>query len=154
MRFLLILLLSFAGLAAGTTAHAPTPRPVEHFARLPFISSPRMSPDGNRVAALIAVNGTQMLAIWRFRGSDDQLALVALGDSDLNWWEWVNDEYLIAGVGGVDKLFGVDLYFRRTVSISADGKQIRVLVKGKAAQNADDVVWIANDGSPRILLGV
>lgn len=153
MRLLLAFLLSFVGLIEAARAQAPAPNPVAHFAKLPFISSPRMSPDGNRVAALIAANGTQMLAIWRFSG-DDQLALVALGDSDLNWWEWVNDDYLVAGVGGVDKLFGVDLYFRRAVSISADGKQIRMLVKGKAAQNADDVVWIANDGSPRILLGV
>ena len=151
MRALMFVLLLLAA-AVPARAQAPQPRPVEHFARLPFIMGPKLSPDGTRYAAVIAQNGTQMLAIAKLHGGD--LALVALGDSDLNWWEWVNDEYLIAGVGGMDKLFGIDLYFRRAVSISADGKRIQTLVKGKAAQNADDVVWIANDGSPRILLSV
>jgi dipeptidyl aminopeptidase/acylaminoacyl peptidase len=153
MRVLmLVLLLLLAAAAPARSAEPPQPRPVEHFARLPFISGPKLSPDGTRYAALIASNGTQMLAIAKLHGGD--LALVALGDSDLNWWEWVNDDYLIAGVGGMDQLFGIDLYFRRAVSISADGKRIQTLVKSKAAQNADDVVWIANDGSPRILLSV
>lgn len=152
MRVLTLVLLLFAAVFPAL-GQAPAPRPVEHFAKLPFMTGPKLSPDGTRYAAVIAVQGTQMLAIASIRG-DKSLALVAIGDSDLNWWEWVNDDYLIAGVGGMDKLFGVDLYFRRTVSITADGKQVRTLVKSKAAQNADDVIWIANDGSPRILLGV
>src|SRR5688572_1256710 len=148
MRVLLFLLLLLV--AAPVSAQPAPPRPVEHFARLPFIAGPKLSPDGTRIAARVATEGRQMLAIFSLTGGPGRLALVAVGDSDLNWWDWVNDEYLIAGVGGTDKLMGVDLYFRRAVSISADGRQIRTLAKGKAAQIADDVIWIANDGSPRI----
>lgn len=153
MKAWLFLLLSLA-VAAPTAAQPAAPRPVEHFARLPFIAGPRLSPDGTRIAAKVATEGRQMLAIFSLTGGPGRLALAAVGDSDLNWWDWVNDDYLVAGVGGTDKLMGVDLYFRRAVSISADGKQIRTLAKGKAAQNADDVIWIANDGTPRILLSM
>ena len=154
MRLLLAFLLSLIVPVAGAHAQAPAPRPAETFAKLPFISSPRMSPDGTRVAALIAANGKQMLAIWRFAGADDELALVGLGENDLNWWEWVNDDYLVAGVGSMENVLGTNMYLRRAVSVSADGKLIKPLVGRKAAQNADDVIWIANDGSPRILLAL
>jgi len=151
MRALLLLLL----LAVAPPAFAqPAPRPIEHFARLPFITGPKLSPDGTRIAAQVAVEGKQMLAIFSLTGGAGRLALVEVGDSDLNWWEWVNDDFLIAGVGGTDKLMGVEMYFRRAVAISADGKQVRTLLRDKAGQNADDVIWFANDGSPRILLSM
>ena len=152
MRRLLFLLL-FA-LAAPASAQPVAPRPVEHFARLPFVTGPQMSPDGTKVAALIATRGKQMLAIQQFAAGPNRLALVGLGELDLNWWQWVNDDYLIAGVGTTDNVLGTEMYIRRAISISADGKTILPLVERKAAQHADDVIWIANDGSPRILLSM
>ncbi|HEY5721611.1 MAG TPA: prolyl oligopeptidase family serine peptidase [Allosphingosinicella sp.] len=154
MRVLIFVLLLFAA-ALPARAEPPAPRPVEQFARLPFMMGPRMSPDGTRYAAVVAVSGRQMLAIVKLKAGPDSIALVSLGDdSDLNWWEWVNDEHLIAGVGGMDNVLGTEMYLRRTISISADGKTIKALAASKAAQNADDVIWIANDGSPRILLAL
>jgi dipeptidyl aminopeptidase/acylaminoacyl peptidase len=153
MRGLLFLLLLFMS-GAPAPAQPAQPRPIEHFAKLPFITGPKMSPDGTRVAALIASRGRQMLAIQPFAQGPDQLALVGLGELDLNWWQWVNDDYLIAGVGTTDSVLGTEMYIRRVISISADGKTIRPLAERKAAQNADDVIWVANDGSPRILLSM
>jgi len=152
MRALLFLLLLAA--AAPAVAQPAPPRPVEQFARLPFIVGPKLSPDGTKIAALIAHHGQQLLAIYRFDVATDNLSLVGLQDVDLNWWEWVNDDYLIVGVGGPDKELGADFYLRRTVSISADGKRIKPLGANRAAQNADDIVWIASDGTPRILLAM
>jgi dipeptidyl aminopeptidase/acylaminoacyl peptidase len=151
-RALLFLLLLVTGTPAAT--QPVSPRPVEQFARLPFMVGPKLSPDGTRVAALVATEGRQALAIFSLAGGAGRLALVQVGESDLNWWDWVNDEYLVAGVGGTDKLMGVEIYFRRAVGISADGRQVKTLLRGKAGQNADEVIWIANDGSPRILLSL
>ena len=154
MRFLLTFLLLMAGFGAAAQTEAPAPRPIGQFAKLPFMTGPKLSPDGTRYAAVLAVNGRQLLAIANLRGGIDSMALVGLGDTELNWWEWVNDEYLIAGVGAMDNVLGTPMYIRRTISISADGKTVKSLLANKAAQQADDVIWIANDGSPRILLSL
>jgi dipeptidyl aminopeptidase/acylaminoacyl peptidase len=153
MRALLSMLLL---LAATLPAHAQTvpPRPVEHFARLPFISGPKLSPNGTKIAARVSSGGRQMLAIVDLGAASAGRKLVAMEEVDLNWWEWVNDDYLVAGIGASDKPLDVPIYFTRAISISADGANIRTLVGGKAAQIADDVIWIANDGSPRILLSL
>ena len=152
MRALLLLLLVVA--ATPLRAQPAAPRPIEQFARLPFLVAPRLSPDGTRVAGLVASKGRQMLAIYRLDAATDNLALIGLGDLDLNWWEWVNDEYLVAGVGAMDVVLGEEMYLQRTMSVSADGKKIRTLAARKAAQQADDVIWFANDGTPRILLSM
>ncbi len=153
MRALLLLLLLVVA-ATPLRAQPPAPRPVEQFARLPFLTEPRLSPDGTRVAGLVASKGRQMLTIYRLDAAADNLALIGLGDLDLNWWEWVNDDYLVAGVGSTDIVLGEEMYLRRTMSLSADGKKIRTLAARKAAQHADDVIWFANDGTPRILLSM
>ena len=40
------------------------------------------------------------------------------------------------------------------MAVSADGKKSQMLGKNIAAQNAGDVLWIARDGSPHILLAL
>jgi dipeptidyl aminopeptidase/acylaminoacyl peptidase len=166
IRALLFLLLAAAAApafaqapATGSAQTAPAPgaarRPLEQFGRLPFIMGPRLSPDGTRIAALVVKDGRQVLAIYRLTAPEaERISLVSLDEVDLNWWEWVNEDYLIAGVGGPDKALGFDFYLRRTVSISADGKKVKPIVPDRAAQQADDVIWIANDGTPRILLAM
>lgn len=159
MRALLcLLLLAIAAPAAAQSApslSATAPRPAEQFARLPFVAGPKLSPDGTKVAAVVASNGRQMLAIYRFAAAEsERLSLVKLDEVDLNWWQWVNDDYLIAGVGGPAKALGPDFYLRRLVGISADGKTVRPLVPNRAAQQADEVIWVANDGSARVLLAM
>jgi dipeptidyl aminopeptidase/acylaminoacyl peptidase len=155
MRALLLMLSMLLAMAAAPVrAEPPVPRPAEQFASLPFVVGPRLSPDGTKIAAVIAVGGRQVLAIHSLSGEAVRPVLIGVGEVDLNWWEWVNDDYLVAGVGGMEQVLGTDMYLRRTISISADGKSIRSLLQRKAGQNADDVIWIANDGTPRILLAL
>ena len=150
--FISVLLLVAAVVSAR--AEAPPPRPAEHFARLPYISDPKLSPNGTKIAAQVSSGGRQMLAIVDLAAASAGRRLIAMDEVDLNWWEWVNDDYLVAGIGASDKPLDTHIYFRRAIGISADGTQIRTLVGNKAAQLADNVIWIANDGSPRILLSM
>ncbi len=166
MRFY-VNLLAFAMMAAAPVASAtaesaaatPLQAPVrgvksaEHFARLPFLSSPRLSPDGTRIAARLSVEGVETLAIVPLQGSAEELALISLKDQDVNWFRWVNDEWLVAGVGATEIVRGQDIYIRRAVGVSADGKELKPLALRDSAQFADDLIWVARDGSPRILLG-
>lgn len=76
---------------------APARLPVEVFAELPRVENPAISPDGLRYAAKLALDGKQYLAIVTVEGSKPKL--INTGDVDLNWWRWVNDEWLVVGIG-------------------------------------------------------
>ena len=142
-------------LAGAAPPSAPAaPRPVEHFAKLPFMEGPQLSPDGTRVAAKVALDGTQMLAIISLFEKDAPPALVRLGDSDLNSWNWVNNDWLVIGYGAEKNVEGESWYLSRIAGVSRDGKKINPIARNEAAQDADDILWVANDGTPRLLLGL
>lgn len=138
----------------AVTAPAPAAAPIaaEEFARLPFIEGPQLSPDGTKIAARLAVNGVQRLAIIP-RGDPSKMVQINEGAVDLNSWTWVNDDWLVAKVGAMAPVEGDSWYLRRAMGISADGKKMLMLGKD-AAQSADDILWIARDGTPRILLAM
>lgn len=151
MRLLLALGLLIS--AAPALAQPPAPRRIDDFARLPFMEGPELSPDGTKMAAKVAVNGVQRLMIVPLANMKD-MRLINFGDNDLNWWDWVNDEWLITGVGATTSVQGDDWYLRRLVGVSADGTQAKPIGWREAAQGADDVLWIARDGTPRILFAM
>jgi dipeptidyl aminopeptidase/acylaminoacyl peptidase len=139
--------------AQAPGAAPPGPRPIEDFASLPFMQGPELSPDGTRVAAKMAIGGEQFFSVHSLFG-DAPPRLVRSGGGDINWWRWVNNDWLIVGIGALDHVEDTDFYVRRTMGISADGKKIVPLGFNEAAQGADDVIWVANDGSPRIRLAL
>ncbi|MFV0625082.1 alpha/beta hydrolase family protein [Sphingomonas sp. ac-8] len=141
--------------AAAKPANAPAAkpgsrRPIQDFATLPTLQGPALSPDGKAFAGRIAINGTLYLAIVPLEGGKPRI--VGLGDADLNWWRWVNDDWLVIGVGKTDQVEGNEWYISRAVSVSADASKVQVLARD-AAQSGDNLLWAANDGTPRILLG-
>ncbi len=140
---------------AQTGAAAPAPRkewPIEAFAELPLMERPELSPDGMRLAAKVARDGELMLMIASIADGPHRVRALQLGENDLNWWSWVNDEWLIAGIRAETSVEGMPWSIGRVASIKSDGSKIIILGKNAAAQNADDVIWVARDGSPRILL--
>lgn len=140
-----------APVAAPTAATAPLP--AEAFARLPFLQNPELSPDGTRVAVKMAIKGEQRFAIVPLDDTS-KLVMISPGPNDLNSWAWVNNDWLVATIGATAPVEGDSWYLRRTIGISADGKKINVLGKDLAAQGADDILWIARDGSPHIRLAL
>lgn len=159
-RFLLLAAfaacLPHAGAVSQSAPAAPAakaPRPIEDFAALPFMESPRLSPDGTKVATKIAVRGEQYFAVVPLFGGGAP-ALVPAGGKDINWWRWVNEDWLVVGIGQLQEVEHTDFYIRRAIGVSADGKKIVPLAFREAAQGADDVIWIADDGTPRIRLAL
>ena len=144
--------LSSTGSTQTRAAHAP--RPVEQFAELPSLVGPKMSPNGKLVAGQFAQGGKQYLAIFPADGDTSKTRFIHTGNNDLNWWRWVNDDWLVIGVGDRVPVDGQDWYVRRAMSVSATGTKVLPLMTNGAAQAADDVIWVANDGTPRILLAL
>lgn len=136
----------------GAPAINPSPRPIEQFAELPALVGPKISPDGKRIAAQVAIKGVQYFAILSVDG-DTPPRLIGTGKGDLNWWRWVNDDWLVVGIG--DKVPVADAgewYIRRAVGVGATDGKIVPLVARNAAQSADDIIWTARDGTPRVLI--
>ncbi|CAN5386948.1 S9 family peptidase [soil metagenome] len=132
----------------------PAPRiPLEAFATLPFIEGPQLSPNGSHIAARIATNGKQKLAIIPIFDKG-RMAAIGPGKQDLNGWQWVNDQWLLLRVGRSQTVEGSDFYVTRTLSVSADGKTIIPLVTDTMGQSGDDVLWTAHDGSPHALISL
>jgi dipeptidyl aminopeptidase/acylaminoacyl peptidase len=117
------------------------------------MSGPELSPDGKRVAAKIAVAGKQVLVISDLFDKTKVPVVIGLGESDLRSWSWVNDDWLVAELGAVLEAEGDPLYVTRAVGISADGATMKPIAFGAGGQNAR-VIWIAHDGSPRILMSM
>jgi dipeptidyl aminopeptidase/acylaminoacyl peptidase len=123
------------------------------FAALPVVVHPVLSPDGTRVATRIAIKGQLRLAIIPV-GDVQKTVLIAPGNSDLNDWQWVNNQWLVVRAGAMSQVDGENWYVRRVIAVSADGTKMNALGKDIAGQIADDILWVARDGSPRLLLAL
>lgn len=137
--------------AAAAAPGDEAPVPVEAFATLPPLESPSLSPDGTRIAAKMAIQGQQYLVIRSLIGGADP-AVMQLGKNDVNWWRWVGNDWLAVGIGATQLLFNEDYYITRVIGLSADMKKMNRLGWRQAGIRADDVIWTATDGTPRILL--
>ena len=135
---------------AGTDPAAVVP--ITAFAELPLLESPKLSPDGTRVLAKGAVGGRQVLLLTSLVDAKDRHTLGAPENTDINWWRWVNDGWLLIGLGAQQDYYGHDIYVTRVLAVSTDMKTTRRLDWSGSGVRADDVLWVAHDGTPRILL--
>ena len=135
---------------ATTASSAPVP--VETFAKLPGIVNPKLSPDGTRIAAKMAIDGVQVLVVAPlFPGG--KLAAIKVGATvDINWWRWVGDDWLAVGVGSQDMLYGEEIYVTRTLGVKADMSKVNRIDWTHSGVRADEILWVAHDGTPRVLL--
>lgn len=164
MLKLFIGLLAAAGLA-NTAATSPpdattskiddsAPVSVEVFAALPRFDRPKLSPDGTKIATKLAIDGRQVLVVLPLFDAKKPPAVIRIGNNDdLNWWRWVGNEWLAVGIGSQQQLYGEDVYATRVAGLSADTKIFKP-VDGwnHTGVRGDDVLWVARDGTPRILL--
>lgn len=140
--------------APAAPAQPAAPRTTEQFSQLAPIEGPRLSPDGKLLAAKVAVRGEPFLMIIPMDGGAPRL--IATGDNDLNYWRWVNKDWLVVGIGAMTPFGNSEAYVQRALGVSADGTKVNPLLRNKRdiAQGGGDLIWIANDGSPRIKLAV
>lgn len=143
--------LALIAYARGSNATPlPDAVPVEAFAALPSIESPKLSPDGTKIAGKIDLNGKQVLLVQPLFAGGKPAGL-AKGQADINWWDWVNDAWLVVGIGDDVALEGEDYYATRILGVSADMKMVKRL-DNRTGIDADDVIWIARDDSAHVLL--
>ena len=151
-------LLLFSVMPAAAAQPGPAParaeRPIEAFATLPSITDALLSPDGTRIAGKMRVGNQQLLAIGTIGGNDPPAFVSSGGLFDINDWQWVNDDWLVVSVGQADNTLGREMYVTRLLGVDRRGRTLNQLNWRNAGQTAADVIWIAHDGSPRILFGM
>lgn len=155
MRRLWCLVCAAIAAVSANTSVAAAPLPdavsVETFAMLPEVEGAQLSPDGTKIAAKFAINGRMTLIVMSLAGGGKPAGLY-MGEVDVNWWRWVGNDWLTIGLGAQQMIRGEEMYVTRTLGASSDLKKVTKLDWFHSGQLADNVIWAARDGSPRILL--
>ena len=149
-------------LAAQAPAVAPTTAPpkladpiaIADFARVPFVSQPRLSPDGTAMAGLVNVKGAPGIAILNLFNNADRPIYITLPEGTNAYSvRWVNNDNLVIGV---DALLptpdGERFSVSRLIAVNRKTVKLSKILWHLNGQNAASVIWIANDGSPTILV--
>lgn len=138
--------------APSAAPPARAPLPVEAFADMPNIEDPELSPGGKHVAAKITMAGKQYFAVMT-PGVEGKPKLFGAGEADVNWWRWVDDDWLIIGIGQSQPVAGESWYIRRAIAFQPSSDRIVHLAPPKyTAQTGDNVIWVSNSGEPRVLI--
>lgn len=136
---------------AGLAAPLPDAVPVEVMAAPPAMEGFQISPNGTKVAGKVLVNGEQKFVILPI-GAGAKPAVFSQEDVDVNWWRWVNDDWLVVGLGTSEVIYNTDIYITRVAGFKSDLSQINKIDWQRSGARADDVIWVANDGSTKIRL--
>lgn len=130
---------------------ARVPLPVEAFADIPEVEAPEISPNGKQIVAKVAIQGRQLLAVLT-PGTPGLPKLLNPGKADLNWWRWVNDEWVIVGIGQEAPIGADNWYITRALAFHVPTGKVTRIASQDAAQNGDNVIWAARDGAARVML--
>jgi len=109
--------------------------PVKQFAHLPMIAQPTVSPDGKRIAVLIANGNTYDVAVTPF-DKQDLVTVVTLkeGEARIEWVEWANNERLLVSASYVELIAGKRFKIGRLYSVNHDGSDL-VEINRRAARD-------------------
>ena len=141
------------GASAMYTSPAVAERPVVDFVAEDSVGWVKISPDGTKLAMERDIDGVRAIVIMRTDGTGEAKAITLSDDADIYDVRWVNSDWLIAVQGRYGNFGGHEVYKSRVVSFRSDGSEQHLLEpRGGMADMGADVIWVANDGSPRILL--
>jgi dipeptidyl aminopeptidase/acylaminoacyl peptidase len=123
------------GLYGGAALAEAVPEiPVDYFAHQPVMADVDMSPDGSHVAFLAPVSGRQHLVVRKLPLTPgEKPAVIGPSDAEIIGFDWISNERLLVRILTTEKMSTSDgrkpLRFTRTVSMSRDLKEMKVLLQ-------------------------
>jgi len=163
MKKWLAAMLWLAALGAPAAAQMrPAPAPREPFAlsvfsRLPETERPRISPDGQALAAKIRANGQQILAVIPLDAADARPQIIARdGEFDqrddvrTTNWEWIDADNLLIWIASRQDLDGQKIDAVRVIGYNRRTRRITPLGWRDTFIDAGQVIWMSRSGTPRI----
>ncbi len=133
-----------------TLAGPPARIPTSVLAQLPFISRPRISPDGTRIAAYVNTNNQNLLGVFDLAGGEPKL--LNMGKSlEIDWFRWAGKDRLLISVGKTVPWFGDEAWQTRLLVYDITEKKQRFIGGKTEGLKGDDVLWVDPEGKSVLL---
>ncbi|MET0498713.1 MAG: S9 family peptidase [Steroidobacteraceae bacterium] len=148
LRRMTLVLLCLA-MGSAFAADVPAARiSAEDFGALPFLSGPKLSPDGTKVLARVFVNGQRRLLVLGLGGASKSASQTySMPDSrDLLWYRWAGDNRVLFGFGGAIRSQGEDMYSSRLAMIDLPTGKISTIARKESGLDGDTVIYVDRDG--------
>ena len=118
------------------------PIDIETFAAPANISQPELSPSGDKIAALMEVDGEQRLVVISTTGAPPRTFAGGTGEdtTEINWMTWATDDWLAVGIGAEQRVLDEMVYVTRLAGLSADLQTFVEVDWGHSGRIADRVI--------------
>jgi dipeptidyl aminopeptidase/acylaminoacyl peptidase len=136
-------------LLAPIAAHGQEAEPVlatpsaADFGAVPFLTEPKLSPDGMHIAARGLIDGKTMILVIDRSGAKQNLSKLNLPPKfQLEWLRWAGNDRVLFSLSRADSLMGEDV--RVTRMISYEFKTNKQIIVGPSDQgvDGDDLVYV------------
>ncbi|GGB61635.1 alpha/beta hydrolase family protein [Blastomonas aquatica] len=136
--------------SASPQAVADAPYDAEVFARLPLLSTPKLSPDGERILFSTRRNGN-LFVVFRELSNQDLHPVSVPDKMDLNWYRWAGNNRILVSVSQTVPWFGDEA--RKSYLMSIDTTTMKIEFIGKASQGleGDDLLYVDPSGDWALL---
>lgn len=129
------------------------PLPVQAFAVLPFVEKAKISPDGTQIAGLFSVRGEQRIAMMPILGDRKKAVIIPVPEqTEVSWIRWTGNDNIVVGLYALMPVYGDRWYVSRLIGVNRHSRKITRILWDAGGQNAADLLWVATDGSPDILV--
>lgn len=121
--------------------------PIEALAQPAFLIWPNLSPDGNRIAARIKVEGRDWIGVWDLRDPPgSQPHMWPQSGYELRWLRWAGPNRLLLGAQLERIAEGIEFTVTRIVSLDVVSGQAVPLDTGRGILG-DDVIFVDPQGA-------
>lgn len=128
------------------------------FGMRPFMQTPRISPDGTKIAVKLAVDGADYIALVDLNNpaAKPQIIVAAeqvreTGDRNAVSWRWVGNNNVLITLQSRENLFGSRADLTRLVSYNLTTKQMTPLAWEGAGHSAANILYIDHDKATILL---
>ena len=111
-------------------------QPVEVFSRLPKFTSPKLAPNGAKVAAVVNMQAQGLAVLTVLDIKSGQFKHLLKSDNEeikINWFNWANDKTLLVSARFAGKRYRTDTAETRLFAVEVDDEspELRLLIKPK-----------------------
>ncbi|MEL6874498.1 MAG: S9 family peptidase [Pseudomonadota bacterium] len=126
--------------------------PLEAFAKLPFVETIQLSPNGKYFAGVFGVKGEQRILISPLDFDRTQVKMLPIPDeTEIGRIRWINDDNILVSMYGLTRVFSDRWYIYRILGVNRKTGEYTKLLTRQTGQNAGKVIWTPSDGSAEIL---
>lgn len=137
--------------AAGATEAKPPRIPSSIFAQQSFVTRPKLSPDGTRLAARMNVGGKEAIGITSLTEGGQPFLVNVPDNYDLNWYRWAGNGTLLISLGTTVPWFDDEAWSTRLLAFDIATHTAKFIGGRDEGLTGDDVLWIDPEGKSLLL---